>query len=136
MTPSELAHLARRPRARRAAALRERVQAAQVTVTCTPGSHDGAPQLAPAPFELVSELGTNSNWTRAGDFESHWVEALSACRCREVVLTARLGDDLTAKQRVFELAEFLTFRLSQSQPLIRVLFLPAPSPRAAARNHA
>jgi len=132
---SELAQPARRPRARRGADLRERFTAARVTVTCTPGNHDCAPELAPGQFELVAGPSANSSWTCTGGLASNWLESLSAFRCREVVLTARLGDDATAKHRVLELAEFLTFKLSDSQPLIRVLFLPALSTPRATRNH-
>jgi hypothetical protein len=80
-------------------------------------------------------LGDDSSWICGGDLESRWVESLSACRCSEVVLTARLGDDAAAKHRVLELVELLTFKLTASQPLIRALFLPAPSARRV-RHHA
>jgi len=59
-----------------------------------------------------------------------WVEALSSARCHEVVLTARLGDNLQAKHLVLDLAERLTFELTEHQPLIRVLFLPSTNERA------
>ena len=105
-------------------------------VTWTPGHHDGAPQLAASHFELIAEPSESSNWTCTGDSDSSWVESLSAWRCSEIVLTARLGDNLAAKHRVLELAEFLTFKLAGSQPLIRVLFLPAASAARPVRNHA
>lgn len=54
--------------------------------------------------------------------ERTWVAALCADRCREVTLTAHVGNDATAKQHVLELAELLTFELAATQPLIRVRF--------------
>ena len=54
--------------------------------------------------------------------ERTWVAALCADRCREVTLTAHVGNDAMAKQHVLELAELLTFELAATQPLIRVRF--------------
>lgn len=103
-------------------------------VTWTSGNHDGAPQLPPARFELVAKPG--ASWVCAGDFTSSWVDSLSAWSCREVVLTADVGDDVAGKHRVLELAEFLTFTLTESQPLIRVLFVAGTERATRRRTHA
>ena len=104
----------------------------------TPGLHDAAATLGPTQFELVGEFAAaaGTRWTRPGCVGSTWVDALSSARCREVVLTARLDDDVPGKHLVLELAEFLTFRLSESQPLIRVRFLPTTSAPLRSRSHA
>ncbi|HEX2674656.1 MAG TPA: hypothetical protein VHM25_27460, partial [Polyangiaceae bacterium] len=133
MNHSETTQPIRTARARRGAKGRESFATARVTVSWTAKNHDGAPPLAPPEFELTYELaaGQDHAWTSSDDFEVNWLEALSAARCHEVVLTARLGDNLSAKHLVLELAEQLTFKLAQHQPLIRVLFLPSTSaPRA------
>jgi len=107
-------------------------------VSWTAKNHDGAPLLAPSEFELTRELaaGPNHAWTCADASGFNWLEALSSARCHEVVLTARLGDNLSAKHLVLELAEQLTFKLAEHQPLVRVLFLPMTSAPRAIRNHA
>jgi hypothetical protein len=93
---------------------------------------------SPTELELIRELdaGSSRSWTCADDYEFDWLEALSAARCREVVLTARFGDNVPAKHLVLELAERLTFQLTDAQPLIRVLFLPTLSPSRRVHNHA
>jgi hypothetical protein len=82
------------------------------------------------------EPAPNRAWTCPKNFGSNWVDAISPARRSEVVLTARLDDDASAKHLVLELAELLTFRLSESKPLIRVLFLPAASAARGPRGHA
>jgi hypothetical protein len=121
---------------RRAAS--EPARVARVTLACTPGRHDGAPRIAPTELELVVGLAGDSNqtWTCLESHGANWVEALSSARCSEVVLTARIGDDFAAKHLVLELAELLTFKLTESQPLIRVLFVPAQSATPGQRSHA
>ena len=54
--------------------------------------------------------------------ERTWIAMLCADRCREVTLTAHVGNDAAAKQSVLELAELLTFELAATQSLIRVRF--------------
>jgi hypothetical protein len=56
--------------------------------------------------------------------DESWVESISAARCTEVVLTARLGTDGAAKHRVLALAELLTQRLAATKSHVRVRFLP------------
>jgi hypothetical protein len=56
--------------------------------------------------------------------DESWIETISAARCTEVVLTARLGTDGSAKHRVFALAELLTQRLADTKSQVRVRFLP------------
>ncbi len=82
------------------------------------------------------ESAANRTWTCSEDFGANWVEAISSARCSEVVLTARLGNDVPARHLVLELAELLTFSLTESHPLIRVLFLPAANAPQDTRNHA
>ena len=138
MNHSEPTQPFRTARARRGAKGRESFATARVTVSWTAKNHDDAPSLAPSEFELTRPLATGQNhaWTSADDFELDWLDALSSARCHEVVLTARLGDNLSAKHLVLELAEQLTFKLAEHQPLIRVLFLPSTSAPRAFRNHA
>jgi hypothetical protein len=111
-----------------------RPNAARVTVAWTPLSNDGMP----GEIELVDglEAAQTTTWTCRRRFASNWVEAIASARCSEVVLTARLGDDLPAKHRVLDLAELLTFYLAATQPLIRVRFLPTTSKRRGTRSPA
>lgn len=135
MNQSEPARPARRHHARRAPRTPERITAPRVTVAWSPSNHEGTSGLALTEVELVAgpEALPNRTWTCPEGLESNWVEAISCARCSEVVLTARLGNDPSAKHLVLELAELLTFRLSESRPRIRVLFLPtASSPTANA----
>jgi len=127
----------RASRARRGAKGRESFTTARVTVSWTPKNHDGASVFAPPQLELTRELdaGPNRSWTCSDYFGFDWVDALSSADCREVVLTARLGDNIPAKHLVLELAEHLTFKLTEHQPLIRVLFLPSSDAPRAVRNH-
>ena len=138
MNHTEPTQPTRSARARRGAKGRGSFATARVTVSWTARTHDGAPLLAPRDFELTRELaaGQNDAWARPDDFGFNWLEALSSAHCHEVVLTARPGDNLSAKHVVLELAEQLTFKLAEHQPLIRVLFLPSTSAPRAFRNHA
>jgi hypothetical protein len=115
-----------------------RPNAARVTVAWTPSSQEGAPSFAPTEVELFAglEAAQTTTWICRQRFASNWVEAIASARCSEVVLTARLGDDLPAKHRVLDLAELLTFQLAATQPLIRVRFLPSASKRRGARSPA
>jgi hypothetical protein len=115
-----------------------RLAAARVTVAWTPSSHDGAPNFGPTELELVASLETAPAmpWTCREPSASNWVQAIASARCNEVVLTARLGDDLLAKHRVLELVERLSFELAATQPLIRVRFLPTASTRRHEPNPA
>jgi hypothetical protein len=128
----------RTTRTRRGAKGRESLTTARITVSWTPGLHDGAPLVSPTEVDLVRELhaGSGHSWTCADDFDFDWLEAVSAARCREVVLTARFGDNVPAKHLVLELAERLTFQLTDAQPLIRVLFLPTVGPSRRVHSHA
>ena len=138
MNQPELARPARGNRARNvlhvAAAL---VTPASVTVAWTP-NHDGVSSSPPIEVELVAEAESapNRTWTCSEGFGSRWVDALASARCSEVLLTARLGDDLSAKHLVLELTQLLAFTLTESQPLIRVVFLPTTSGPRVARRHA
>ena len=127
MNQPELAPPARRLRARQVENAAQRFVPARVTIAWTPSRHDGEPQRAPIEVELIADLdpAVTSAWLCPPGVGPNWLEALFAARCSEVLLTARLGDDLAAKHRVLELAELLTFKLTATQPLIRVLFLPA-----------
>jgi len=118
--------LARPARARRIVPRPDRAKAVRVTVAWVPSIHELAPALMPATLELVAEPGTarTTTWTCSQTAGSSWVETIRSSRCKEVVLTARLGNDTSAKHRVLELAELLTQKLSATQPLIRVLFPP------------
>ncbi|HWZ89276.1 MAG TPA: hypothetical protein VNW92_10510 [Polyangiaceae bacterium] len=105
--------------------------AIRVTVAWTPSSDDSAKSFAPTEVELVAGIAADptTTWTCRERFAANWVEAIASARCSEVVLTARLGDDLPGKHRVLELAELLTHELAATQPLIRVRFLPTASKR-------
>jgi len=107
-------------------------------VAWTPANHDGASRPARTELELVAgeEATANSTWSCPESFGSNWVEAISSARCNEVVLTARIGSDVSAKHLVLELAELLTFRLTESHPLIRVLFLPTAQTPHSVRSQA
>lgn len=137
MNHSEPTPLIRRARARRGAKGRESFATARVTVSWSANNHDGMPPLTPTEFELMRKPSADRNqlWNCSDDFEIDWLQALYSARCHEVVLTARLGDDIGAKHLVLELAEQLRFKL-EHQPLIRVLFLPSTSAPRAFRNHA
>jgi hypothetical protein len=82
--------------------------------------------LAPVHLELEpsSSATAGATWRCRELAGASWVEAISAARCSEVVLTARLGDDGRARHLVLELAELLTQRLLATKPHIRVRFLP------------
>ena len=82
--------------------------------------------------ELEAELAASPRpvWACLQPDGWEWEEALSTSRCDEVVLTAQAGDDSSAKDVVLGLAEHLTHKLAKTQPLIRVVFLPARSKRA------
>ncbi len=111
------AHPARKRRFRRARAA-ECAGTARVTVTWTFENDLGVPSRAQLAFELASAPSLA---------ELHWLADLAAARCHEVVLTAHVGNDRSAKHRVLELAERLTLELTATQPLVRVLF-PAAIP--------
>jgi hypothetical protein len=98
-----------------------------VTVAWTPSSHDGERPGAGIEVELVADLdaAVTGTWLCPNGVGPNWLEALFCAGCSEVVLTARLGNDLSAKHRVLELAELLTFKLTATKPLIRVRFLAA-----------
>ena len=115
-----------------------RPDAARVTVAWTPRCDDGAPNLAPTELELISpsEATLTTTWICPERLASNWLQTIAAARCSEVVLTARLGDDLHAKHRVLELVELLTIELAASQPLIRARFLPTESGRRRDRSPA
>lgn len=115
MNQTQLAHPARKRRFRRPGAA-ECAGPAQVTVSWTFENDLGAPSRT----EL--EVGLDLSPTNL-----HWLAELAAARCHEVVLTAHVGNDGSAKHRVLELAERLTLELTATQPLIRVLF-PAAIP--------
>ena len=137
MNQTQIAQPARRRRARRVPSEAEQASA-RVTVAWIPAHHDGPARLAPTELELVTRLEPDANriWTSPEGFGPDWLEAIEAARCSEVVLTARLGNDLIAKHSVLELAELLTFKLSASQPLIRVLFVPSEGAPRGTRTHA
>jgi hypothetical protein len=127
LNQSEPARPTRRYRSRQVASAAERFTPPRVTVSWSPSNYEGASGESTTEVQLVAELEAASGtmWTCPNGLGSNWVEAISTARCSEVVLTARLGDDPSAKHLVFELAGQLTFKLSDSQPRIRVLFLPA-----------
>ena len=131
IAPARFGH--RDSSARNVPAAPRRSPAPRVTVAWTPAND--APS-APTELELVAEHEGTATWSCGPHFESDWVRTLASARCSEVVLTARLGDDQTAKHLVLELAELLTLRLAATQPLIRVRFLPTGSKRRGARSHA
>ena len=138
MNQQQLAPSARRLRSRRLARAGASVERARITVTWTPANDAGEPQLGPSELELTAGLAPRSNttWTSREHTGWDWLEALSSARCSEVVLTARLDDNLGAKHLVLDLAELLTFKLSETQPLIRVLFLPGTNAQRSARSNA
>jgi hypothetical protein len=128
---------AQRQPAPRVAGKLEPVAPARVTVAWTTSNDDGVPRPTRTEIELVAGFdATGGTWTCRESVGSNWVEALSSARSNEVVLTARIGSDVSAKHRVLELAELLTFRLSASQPLIRVRFLPSAPGPLRVRSHA
>jgi hypothetical protein len=134
----ELALPAQRHRAQPTAGASAAGAAARVTVTWTASNHEGVSGAARNEVELVAALesAASRTWTCPESFGSNWLDALCSAGCNEVLLTARVGSDSSAKHQVLELAELLTFTLAESQPLIRVLFLPsAPEPRRV-RSHA
>lgn len=137
MNQAEIAQPARRRPVRGVPSESEQATA-RVTISWTPGHHDGPARLAPTEVELVTGLEADSNrtWTSTAAFGNQWLEAIDAARCSEVVLTARLGHDLAAKHSVLELAELLTFKLTASQPLIRVFFVTTESALRGASSHA
>jgi len=111
------------PRRRAAAAASERPRRPRVTVAWTPPN-----DVMPTEVELVADFepsSTTGAWTWHERFRANWVEAIASARCREVVLTARIGNDAPGKHLVLELAEQLTLTLTATHPLIRVRFLPA-----------
>lgn len=140
MNQPELARPARGHRPRHVAVARapERLAAARVTVACTPAHPGSAPGLEPIELELSigPEAALNRTWTCLESFGSNWLEAISSARCSQVVLTARLGSDPSAKHLVLELAELLACGLTDSQPLVRVLFRPTIETPRPSRRHA
>jgi len=137
---SEPAQPIRTTRARRGAKGPQSSSTTSVTLSWTPATYDGArlhATAAAAEIKLTRELdhGTSRTWICSGHAEFDWIAALCSARCSEVVLTARLGDNLAGKHIVLELAELLTFRLTATQPLIRVFFLPTPGAAPAIRHH-
>ena len=137
MNPPALAQLARKRSARAVTGTVDRAGPTRVTLAWTPGICQSV-HSGPTELELVAGLATaaDATWTCAGRFGANWLETISAAGCSEVVLTAHLGNDIPAKHRVLELADFLTFRLSGSHPLIRVRFLPKVGARGSASSHA
>lgn len=117
MTQTQLAHPARRRRWRRNQTV-DCAQPARVTLAWTAAGDSGAPSRPAFEVELVAA-------PRRG--ELGWLAELAAARCNEVVLTAHVGNDGSAKHLVLELAELLTLELTATQPLIRVLFSAEPS---------
>ena len=116
----------RRHRSHQVARVHDPRTVPSVTVAWSSSNHEGASGLALTEVELVAEPEATPNraWTCAESPGPNWVEAISCAHCSEVLLTARLGNDLSAKHLVLELAELLTFKLTESQPRIRVVFLP------------
>ncbi|HEY0469367.1 MAG TPA: hypothetical protein VGC79_34495 [Polyangiaceae bacterium] len=143
MNQPELARPTRRNRCRPlghapGSSAARQVSSARVTVAWTPAKQDSASAFAPLELELVAGPETepkDRTWTGPEGFGSNWLDAIASARCSEVLLTARLGDDVPAKHFVLELAQRLAFTLSDSQPLIRVRFLSSPrAPRHASRH--
>jgi hypothetical protein len=87
---------------------------------------EGGRCSAPVNLELEASPSTTAGrtWRCRELGGASWVEAISAARCSEVVLTARLGNDERARHLVLDLAELLTRRLAATKPHIRVRFLP------------
>ena len=138
MNRSESAQLTRKAHLPARARLAQPFASTRVTLTWTAWNHDGAPHPALDELELSIDPGAarECGWICTRELESDWVEVLSAARCTEIVIRAKLADNLSGKHLVLELAEFLTFRFAQSKPLIRVLFLPAVSATRNAQSHA
>jgi hypothetical protein len=116
-----------------------RREAARIVVAwSSPSGTETGRCLAPLNLELEPSGSTTGGrpWRCRELSDASWVEAISAARCTEVVLTARLGDDGRARHLVLELAELLTQRLSITKPHIRVRFLPslAESDASSARS--
>lgn len=103
MIQSTLSLAVRRGRARRALPATPRV-----TIAWTSENDHQRPGRSVVEIELAGERS--------------WVATLCADRCREVTLTAQVGNDAAARQSVLELAELLTFELAATQSLIRVRF--------------
>lgn len=101
---------------------RGREPAHLVVASASPLDTEARRCFAPVNLELASP---DQTWRCRELAGASWVEAISAAGCHEVVLTARLGDDGTARHLVLELAEFLTQRLAATKAHIRVRFLPA-----------
>ena len=107
---------------------RARREAARVVVAwSSPSDAETGRCLAPVHLELEPSASATAGgaWRCRELSGAGWVDAISAARCTEVVLTARLGDDGRARHLVLELAELLTQRLSATKPHIRVRFLPS-----------
>ncbi|MEI9948444.1 MAG: hypothetical protein WDO74_05540 [Pseudomonadota bacterium] len=138
MNQAQLAPPARGHRSAQLARAPEHVTPARVTVELSPRNHDSASSFVPIELELVAapEASPNRTWTCPESFGSNWLDAITSTRCSEVLLTARLGDDTAAKHLVLELAELLAIKLTDSQPLIRVLFRPTTNAQRATRRHA
>ena len=135
MNQAQLAQPSRRRRVRQVLTERE---SARVTVSWTPGHREASAPPAPTTVELVNGIETEAGltWTCPENTGPSWLEALASAHCSEVILTARIGHDLAVKHSVLQLAELLTFRLTQSQPLIRVRFVTAASAPSGRRSHA
>jgi hypothetical protein len=117
--------LARPTRARRIAALPHRAAPISVTVAWVTSAPELASGLRPMTLELATEPETGTRtWTCPQGRGSDWLAALCLSGSREIVVTAELGNDTSAKHLVLELAELLTQKLSATQALVRVLFLP------------
>ena len=114
----------------------ERDRGPRLTVAWTPSNPGIMSDFAPIEVELVPgpEAASNRTWTCRKGFGSNWLEAIAPARCSEVLLSARLGNDVSARHLVLELVELLAFKLRDSQPLIRVLFLSTTGPRAVGRH--
>lgn len=124
---------------------RSRREAARVVVAWSSSSDtEGSRSLAPVNLELeTSSSATAGGSWRCRDLSGlSWVEAISAARCTEVVLTAHLGPHGRGRHLVLELAEILTHRLSATKPHILVRFaatgvqVGSPDVRSAQRTHA
>jgi len=127
LSKSELARTAWRHRAGASGRRARNREAARVVVAWSSTLDTEAGRcLAPVNLELEASSAANAGRTwRCRELEgASWVEAISAARCSEVVLTARLADDTAARHLVLELVELLTQRLSATKPHIRVRFLP------------
>ena len=105
---------------------RSRKPARVVVAWSSPFDAEGGRCLAPVNLELEASSSTTGGptWRCRELGGAGWVEAISAARCDEVVLTARVGNDERARHLVLDLAELLTRRLAATKPHIRVRFLP------------